>query len=139
MSSRDGYCTIVVFDEIMTSHHTQQHTLQLQSIANHNSVPLIYSSTPAATPSSTPSIPSLALPPTATPVVNTMIPTKRRTAESPSPLTPASCVDETSGGIRQSASDVSRTSAKTSGPSVEGEGPPKKKRRAALTKVSELG
>lgn len=121
LSSRDGYCTMVVFDEILQPHHTQQHTLQLQSIANHNSVPLTYSNTPAATPASTPSIPTLSLPPVgpSTPSV----PKKRRTAESPPPLTPPASV----------ADDHSRASTSSG---VEKE-PPKKKRRAALTKVAE--
>ena len=43
VSSRDGYCTLVTFDEILPAHHVQQHTIQLQSIANHHSVPLAYS------------------------------------------------------------------------------------------------
>ncbi|KAF8810259.1 hypothetical protein BYT27DRAFT_7161899 [Phlegmacium glaucopus] len=42
LSSRDGYCTLIVFDEILPAHHTQQHTLQLQSIAHHHSLPISY-------------------------------------------------------------------------------------------------
>lgn len=34
ISSRDGYCTIAVFDEKLPHHHTQQHHLQLASIAH---------------------------------------------------------------------------------------------------------
>lgn len=33
MASRDGYCTICVFDERLPTHHTQQVHLQLQSLA----------------------------------------------------------------------------------------------------------
>ncbi|KDQ18379.1 hypothetical protein BOTBODRAFT_154299 [Botryobasidium botryosum FD-172 SS1] len=33
LASSDGYCSIVVFDEFLPLHHTQQHNLQLQSIA----------------------------------------------------------------------------------------------------------
>ena len=138
MSSRDGYCTVVVFDEILTPHHTQQHTLQLQSIANHNSVPLICSGAPAATPASTPSIPSLALPPILSPIVAPTVPSKRRTAESPPPLTPVSGTDDSLGGIRQSSSSESQPSVNTSANNGLDE-PPKKKRRAALIKVAELG
>lgn len=119
LSSRDGYCTMVVFDEILPPHHTQQHTLQLQSIANHNSVPLIYSNTPAATPASTPSIPTLTLPPAS---AAPSVPKKRRTVESPPPA------------VNNSAKASSSKEAKT-----DDAGPPKKKRRAALTKVSGLG
>jgi chromatin assembly factor 1 subunit B len=128
LSSRDGYCTMVVFDEILTPHHTQQHTLQLQSIANHNSVPLTYSNTPAATPASTPSIPTLTLPPASTSIPS--VPKKRRTAESPPPVTPAPGVDESAKASSSKASKVEDAAAT---------GPPKKKRRAALTKVSGLG
>ncbi|PFH48940.1 hypothetical protein AMATHDRAFT_49126 [Amanita thiersii Skay4041] len=39
LSSRDGYCTLVIFDEIIPAHHTQQHALQLQSIAHNLSAP----------------------------------------------------------------------------------------------------
>lgn len=38
LASSDGYCSIVVFDDILPLYHTQQHNLQLQSIVNsHNS------------------------------------------------------------------------------------------------------
>ena len=76
VSSRDGYCTLVTFDEILPAHHVQQHTIQLQSIANHHSVPLAYSTsssssapmgmmmTPMATPvSGTVGLPALQMPP----------------------------------------------------------------------------
>ncbi|KAG8925255.1 hypothetical protein FRC01_010447, partial [Tulasnella sp. 417] len=37
LASSDGYCSIVVFDDILPLYHTQQHNLQLQSIVNsHN-------------------------------------------------------------------------------------------------------
>ena len=42
LCSRDGYCTLIVFDEILPAYHTQQHTLQLQSIAHHHSLPISY-------------------------------------------------------------------------------------------------
>ncbi|KZW00983.1 WD40 repeat-like protein [Exidia glandulosa HHB12029] len=35
LSARDGYCTVVVFDEKIPVHHTQQQALQLQSLAAH--------------------------------------------------------------------------------------------------------
>ena len=145
ISSRDGYCTVVVFDEILATHHTQQHTLQIQSIANHHSVPLTYSSsTPAPTPGSTPSIPITGLPPLPPPLVtSTSIGSKRR-AESPPPLlTPASSVDNENLGIRSSvgmdtATAHQQTLTTTTGEESEKERP-KKKRRAALTKVADLG
>ena len=33
---------MIVFDEILPAYHTQQHTLQLQSIAHHHSLPISY-------------------------------------------------------------------------------------------------
>ena len=72
VSSRDGYCTLVTFDEILLAHHVQQQTIQLQSIANHHSVPLAYSTSsssvmmmmPMATPASgTVGLPALQMPP----------------------------------------------------------------------------
>lgn len=145
LSSRDGYCTIVVFDEILAAHHTQQHTLQIQSIADHNSVPLTYSSsTPAPTPGSTPSIPTTGLPPLPPPLVTSTSVGFKRRAESPPPLlTPASSVDNENIGIRSWAgTDNVATSQQASIPTdseVSEKERPKKKRRAALTKVADLG
>jgi chromatin assembly factor 1 subunit B len=136
---------MVVFDEILAAHHTQQHTLQIQSIANHNSVPLTYSnSTPAPTPGSTPSIPAAGLPPLPPPLLTSTTAGLKRRAESPPPLlTPASSVDNENLGIRSSAGSESLgTSQQTSIPAIGDESEkerPKKKRRAALTKVSDLG
>ncbi|KAG5351847.1 hypothetical protein C0989_004737 [Termitomyces sp. Mn162] len=118
VSSRDGYCTLITFEEILPAHHIQQHTLQLQSIAHHHSVPI--------------SAPSPAHPPHASP---SLTPTNPRKRAEP-PLTPAASVE---GG--ESGSIL--TSALTSD-SGEGEdkdkvqGPPKKKRRVALTRVGDL-
>lgn len=145
VSSRDGYCTIVVFDEILAAHHTQQHTLQIQSIANHHSVPLTYSSsTPAPTPGSTPSIPVAGLPPLPSPLLTSTSVGFKRRAESPPPLlTPASSVDNENLGTQSSfGTDNATTSQQTLTPATVQESEkerPKKKRRAALTKVADLG
>ena len=145
LSSRDGYCTAVVFDEILATHHTQQHTLQIQSIANHHSVPLTYSnSTPAPTPGSTPSIPSAGLPPLPPQLVTSTSTGLKRRADSPPPLlTPASSVDNENLGIRSSVgTDITGTSQQAPVPVTVEESEkerPKKKRRAALTKVADLG
>ena len=146
ISSRDGYCTIIVFDEILAAHHTQQHTLQIQSIANHNSVPLTYSSgTPAPTPGSTPSIPTTGLPSLPPPLLTTTTAGFKRRAESPPPLlTPASSVDNENLGIRGvvGTTDGATTSQQTLTTAADEESEkerPKKKRRAALTKVADLG
>ncbi|KAG8896430.1 hypothetical protein FRB99_008891 [Tulasnella sp. 403] len=38
LASSDGYCSIVVFDDILPLYHTQQHNLQLQSIVQSHTV-----------------------------------------------------------------------------------------------------
>ncbi|KAH9914098.1 WD40 repeat-like protein [Fomitopsis serialis] len=121
LSSRDGYCTIVVFDEILPTYHTQQQTLQLQSIAHHHSLPLTNST--AATPLSTPSRVSANLP-ALTPTVG-----NKRKAEGEPPLTPAPSVDESVLGTREPSET----------PREEAQEPPKKKRRAALTRIGDVG
>lgn len=103
----------MIFDEILPAHHTQQYALQLQSIAQHNFVPLTYTMTPSST--------STALPAIATPTV----PAKR----SEPPLTPAPSIDDNAPVPAGSISEVQSTQ-----PSQ----PPKKKRRLVLTKVGDL-
>jgi len=39
LASSDGYCSIVIFDEFLPLHHTQQHNIQLQAIASSVSTP----------------------------------------------------------------------------------------------------
>lgn len=110
LSSRDGYCTIIIFDEILPSHHIQQSTLQLQSIAHHNSVPLTVASTPSSGSSALPVI----APPS--------LPVKRVESS-----TTSQNVDDTlpTGDSQQQKPDTAQ--------------PPKKKRRIALTRVGDLG
>ncbi|KAJ3542900.1 hypothetical protein NM688_g5923 [Phlebia brevispora] len=139
LSSRDGYCTIVVFDEILPAYHTQQQTLQLQSIAHHHSVPLTNSSS-IITPLSTPSSVSVALP-TLSPSITPIVPMKR---PSDMPLTPATSVDENMQAVVGLPESSSSSSSKRAEPSsadeaAEEAGPPKKKRRAVLTRVGDLG
>ena len=140
LSSRDGYCTLVVFDELLPAHHTQQQTLQLQTIAHHHALPL--SSSTVATPLSTPLSLPAGLPPAgpAAPALSPMaalppplpstVPAKR--AAEP-PLTPAASVDENVGG-RVLGEDTA-----AAGAGDDAQEPPKKKRRAALTRVGDLG
>ncbi|KIJ16430.1 hypothetical protein PAXINDRAFT_132381 [Paxillus involutus ATCC 200175] len=135
LSSRDGYCTLIIFDEILPAHHTQQSTLQLQSIAQHNFVPLTYtaaSSSSTHVASSTPSSTSATLPIIAMPTV----PAKRSQTQGTDPqpqqlLTPTSAVEEwlpaSGSGEKPVVADEKK------------EQPPKKKRRLALTRVGDLG
>lgn len=130
LASRDGYCTIVVFDEIIPAHHTQQQTLQLQSIAYHHSLPL---SSTIATPSSTPSVQPVALP-SISPALTPVVPMKRMAEP---PLTPAASVDENVQGpsTADPPATVPSSSSSSSGAARE---PPKKKRRAALVRVGDV-
>jgi chromatin assembly factor 1 subunit B len=140
LSSRDGYCTIVIFDEILPAHHTQQYAIQLQTIAQAHSVPLTTSST-APTPLSTPSVTTSALPSatpslsltglpalTPTPVATPTVPAKR----SEPPPTPAASVDG-----NMNAGPTEMLAATTDKKKTDAE-PPKKKRRVALTRVGDL-
>ncbi|KAF8909695.1 WD40-repeat-containing domain protein [Gymnopilus junonius] len=158
LSSRDGYCTIVVFDDILPAYHTQQHTLQLQSIAHHHSVPISYpsnsnhapSSSTHVTPAATPSLGNVNLPfisttPSSGGATQSTIPKKRNEP----PLTPAASVDgsetyfssqiseqPTQRSESSSSSAVGQTSAAAEGNKIQE--PPKKKRRVALTRVGDL-
>ena len=131
LSSRDGYCTIVVFDEILAAHHVQQQTLQFQSIAHNHAVPLTSSS--ALTPSTTPALSTISLPPSLSP----RIPVKRS-------LTPAKSVVAESDVLPESDSSASTGEATTTPPVDNDEPdkapePPKKKRRVALTRIGDVG
>lgn len=105
----------MIFDEILPTHHTQQYALQLQSIAQHNFVPLTYTMTPSSS--------STALPTVATPT----IPAKR----SEPPLTPALSIDDNAPTLPAGDSASEAQSAQLAQP-------PKKKRRLVLTKVGDL-
>jgi chromatin assembly factor 1 subunit B len=128
LSSRDGYCTIVVFDEILSAHHVQQQTLQFQSIAHNHSVPLTSSS--ALTPSTTPALSTVSLPPSLSPRMSS----KR-------PLTPIKSVVPESDVLPESTS-VAEVPPATSVDNEEQDKaprPPKKKRRVALTRIGDVG
>ncbi|EPQ50803.1 WD40 repeat-like protein [Gloeophyllum trabeum ATCC 11539] len=114
LSSRDGYCTIVVFDEIMAAYHTQPSSLHS---APHHQASF---ATPSATPVSTPAVHSSALPANSSPAK----PNERKRSEAP--LTPATSVDD------------SVPSTNNAGVENQAE-PPKKKRRVALTRVGDIG
>lgn len=172
VSSRDGYCSLVTFDEILPAYHTQQQALQLQSIAHQHSMPITYN-TP--TPSSSSSrnndhhgTASTAYTPTATPVFGNVglpsfgVPSPsigKRNASGSSvagndpPLTPAASVDNDqlsslSGSFtfpqhtpdnvtpKREREEVEEATAEGSQTVQE---PVKKKRRVALTRVSDLG
>ncbi|CAK5267125.1 unnamed protein product [Mycena citricolor] len=110
LSSRDGYCTMITFDEILPAHHTQQSSLQLQQIAAQHSVPILSSIGTPSTRKRPLELPILA-------------------EESPSvaAMTPSTSM----------ASLVSDRETDTED-APQGDAPPKKKRRVALTRVGDL-
>lgn len=131
LSSRDGYCTIVVFDEILAAHHVQQQTLQFQSIAHNHAVPLTSSS--VLTPSTTPALSTISLPPSLSP---------RMLAKRP--LTPAKSVVPEIDVLPVFDSSASTGEATAVPPFDNDESdkvpePPKKKRRVALTRIGDVG
>ncbi|EKM78315.1 hypothetical protein AGABI1DRAFT_107530 [Agaricus bisporus var. burnettii JB137-S8] len=109
LSSRDGYCTIVIFDEIIPASHTQQHVLQLQSIAHQNSVPLVSSNSAASTPATS----TIGLPHLHT---HSLTPSSHAKKRSEPPLTPAASADGESsiaGSFNSNFSHNSGSSATT--------------------------
>jgi chromatin assembly factor 1 subunit B len=131
LSSRDGYCTIVVFDEILAAHHVQQQTLQFQSIAHNHSVPLTSSST--LTPSTTPALSTISLPPSLSPRISS----KR-------PLTPAKGIVLEIDTLPESGPVPSARETTPATPVDNEEDdrapePPKKRRRVPLTRIGDVG
>jgi chromatin assembly factor 1 subunit B len=122
LSSRDGYCTLVIFDDILPAHHTQQQALQMQSIAQHHALPLTAAAIP--TPLATPALSSGSLP-----AIPASTSGKRR---EPS-ITPSHAEEGTSPERRKTTPDVPAADVE------KGQEPPKKKRRVALTRVGDVG
>lgn len=143
-SSRDGYCTLITFDEILPSHHVQQHTIQLQTIAEHHSVPLDYTYSSSSVTMHQQPYPhshsqtgaGLASGSGAAHNKHDHQGDNPRKRSEP-PLTPASSADGT--GPRSATGEL--FSSLTEQPQGQNHGPepPKKKRRAALTRVGDIG
>ncbi|KAF9261749.1 WD40 repeat-like protein [Marasmius fiardii PR-910] len=161
LSSRDGYCTLIVFDEIFPAYHKQQQTLQLHSIAQQHSVPIMTSipssgthhssASRQGTPTATPVFSNVGLPPagppSATGFVRSVTPSptpstiKHRAKTMDVPSTPSISTtgettkrqrEEEGGAFKESASDPLPKDDKI-------KEPPKKKRRVALTRVGDVG
>ncbi|KAJ7672365.1 WD40 repeat-like protein [Mycena polygramma] len=144
LASRDGYCTLITFDEILPTHHTQQAALQLQQIAAVHSVPISYAPSHSASGSVSGSQGASGS--------TSGSGGRKRPLE---PLTPAASVDGDrepvwpTGGMSASTSGASVSSMDTEAGAAAGastastggedpDGPPKKKRRVALTRVGDL-
>ncbi|KAJ4490335.1 WD40 repeat-like protein [Lentinula aciculospora] len=164
LSSRDGYCTLVIFDEILPAYHTQQQALQLQSIAHQHSVPITQmpssgglhnhshapsASSRAGTPSATPVFGNVGLPPMLPP---SPAPSQsKRASTSGHSRTPSNSQDsepmssftfprqpQSSDLLKREREDVA-SDTNDSGDSSQAPERPKKKRRVALTRVGDLG
>ncbi|KAJ7243567.1 hypothetical protein B0H12DRAFT_1130369 [Mycena haematopus] len=142
LSSRDGYCTLVTFDEILPTHHTQQAALQLQQIAAQHSVPISYAPSSSSSQSGSQNQSRS----------EDKAVSRKRAHE---PLTPAASVDGDAatpvptptptpvlGGSTASTSGTSVASfvsdATDASEEAGADGPPKKKRRVALMRVGDL-
>ncbi|CCM04498.1 uncharacterized protein FIBRA_06678 [Fibroporia radiculosa] len=112
--------TVAIYD----SQQAGPQTLQLQSIAHHHSLPLTSTST-VPTPMSTPSVQTIGLP-----IMSPVVSGKRKADVIETPLTPAPSMDESVLGTRSVGEDPG---------DAEAQGPPKKKRRAALTHIGDVG
>ncbi|ESK87982.1 chromatin assembly complex protein [Moniliophthora roreri MCA 2997] len=135
LSSRDGYCTLIVFDEIFPAYHKQQQALQLQSIAQQHSVPITNVGLPPAGSSSTGFVRSVTPSPTPTAV-------RARVNAIDRPPTPsaANTSDTDAGGPSVKRGRESEESNNTpDNEKAATDQPPKKKRRVALTRVGDLG
>ncbi|KAF8624744.1 hypothetical protein AX17_007075 [Amanita inopinata Kibby_2008] len=153
LSSRDGYCTLVIFDEIIAAHHTQQHALQLQSIAHNLSVPLTHSTSHQGSSLHGQTVQSPLITPISAGVVATHPPSFSASPSVPRkrpepPLTPTASVDGSELGtgttfttVSSSSSSVVEVTAREEGTANEDKvpEPPKKKRRVQLTRVGDLG
>ncbi|KAJ4001963.1 WD40 repeat-like protein [Lentinula boryana] len=163
LSSRDGYCTLIVFDEIFPAYHTQQQALQLQSIAHQHSVPItqippsgtLHSHAPsthsrAGTPSATPVFGNVGLPPVSLP---SPAPSQsKRHGTSGHSLTSSSSQDSEplnsftfprqplpGEPLKRDRGEVASDDANESADGGQAPERPKKKRRVALTRVGDLG
>ncbi|KAK7062875.1 Chromatin assembly factor 1 subunit [Paramarasmius palmivorus] len=157
LSSRDGYCTLIVFDEIFPAYHKQQQALQLQSIAQQHSVPIapVPSSSSqhggsgasrAGTPTATPVFGNVGLPPApvapSTGFVRSVTPSPAPTAvkarinamDQP-PATPSGSISDVDSGAKRTRDEESTPENNEK----VAEQPPKKKRRVALTRVGDVG
>ncbi|EJD01898.1 WD40 repeat-like protein [Fomitiporia mediterranea MF3/22] len=153
LTSRDGYCTIVIFDQILPAHHTQQHALQLQSIAlvhqhghhthhahSHSQVSGSTSTSTHVTPLPTPAKRTAPLPPLDKPVSSAGTSTSAPPESATSGTSVVSASSElATAQVSPATPEVQNTEPDNAKPasstSVE---PPKKKRRVALTRVGDV-
>ncbi|QRV98835.1 WD repeat-containing protein [Ceratobasidium sp. AG-Ba] len=126
LASSDGYCSLVVFDDVLPLYHTQQHNLQLHSIAashSHKHSHSMSNQTPVR-PSASPAISTAPLPMPRSSSAGVL---KRSADAVPTTSTPASTAPEPT-------PPAEPTATATTAPAE----PAKKKRRIAPTTISSL-
>ncbi|KAG8679679.1 hypothetical protein FRC08_016808 [Ceratobasidium sp. 394] len=136
LASSDGYCSLVVFDDVLPLYHTQQHNLQLHSIAASHSHPHTHShshshsmsSRTPVRPSASPAIGTAPLPRSSSTGV------LKRSAEAV-PTTPTTASSVSVPGPSAEPVPPANTSEPSTAAAPE---PAKKKRRIAPTTISTL-
>ncbi|KEP47025.1 chromatin assembly complex protein [Rhizoctonia solani 123E] len=124
LASSDGYCSLVVFDDVLPLYHTQQHNLQLHSIAASHSVP--HTSRTPVRPSASPAVSTTPLPGPGPRTMSGGV--LKRSADSSSAI-PTTPVPTTVPEEAPPAAEASTSTAPE---------PVKKKRRIAPTTISTL-
>ncbi|KAF8607204.1 WD40 repeat-like protein [Ceratobasidium sp. AG-I] len=139
LASSDGYCSLVVFDDVLPLYHTQQHNLQLHSIAASHSHPHPHSHHGGRTPVRPSASPAVATTPLPLPRASSAGVLKRSAepTTAPTPSTPSGsasgAVVTGLGIIGDGAPAAVEATASTAAPE-----PAKKKRRIAPTTISTL-
>ncbi|KAF8676145.1 WD40 repeat-like protein [Rhizoctonia solani] len=129
LASSDGYCSLVVFDDVLPLYHTQQHNLQLHSIAASHSHPHPNSRTPVR-PSASPAVSTVSLPGPG-PRTSSGGVLKRAADSNSSSVLPTPALTTTNPGVPEEAPPAVE-------PSTTAPEPVKKKRRIAPTTISTL-
>lgn len=136
LASSDGYCSLVVFDDVLPLYHTQQHNLQLHSIAVSHSHPHPHASRTPVRPSASPAISTAPLPGPG-PRSSSAGVLKRSADSSSSSAVPTSAALATTAPTPSSSAQDEPALAEPATTSAPTE-PVKKKRRIAPTTISTL-
>ncbi|KAG9124991.1 hypothetical protein FRC07_009435 [Ceratobasidium sp. 392] len=142
LASSDGYCSLVVFDDVLPLYHTQQHNLQLHSIAashshshGHSHSHSMSGRTPVR-PSASPAIGTAPLPVSVPRSSSAGV--LKRSAESPAvPTTPTNATAPGPGPSTEPTPSATESSSSSAAAAAAPE-PAKKKRRIAPTTISTL-
>ncbi|CAE6424658.1 unnamed protein product [Rhizoctonia solani] len=132
LASSDGYCSLVVFDDVLPLYHTQQHNLQLHSIAASHSLPHHPTARTPVRPSASPAVSTAPLPGPGPRSSSAGV--LKRSADSSSSALPTPAPTTNPGVSEEAAPSTAATEPSTSAAPE----PVKKKRRIAPTTISTL-